>query len=158
MVTTEDYVFFWGAQDIYSNFYNHPFYYRGVKVSCSETAFMIEKAIEFEDTEVLKALTKVTNPKQAKALGRKISNYDETIWNAVRFDRMKRVLREKFKNPQLASKLVSTGSRILVEASPYDSIWGIGIGVAMVDATNTSNWGKNLLGQALMEIREELKQ
>ena len=156
MITTKDYVFFYGAQDVYSNFYYHPFLYRGIQVNYSEIAFMLEKAIEFEDIEVIESLISAKNPKQAKALGRRVKNYNDTRWNLVRFDRMKQVLREKFKDPQLATRLVATGKRVLVEASPYDSTWGIGIGMSRLATSDINNWGQNLLGRALMDIREEL--
>lgn len=156
MKTTDTHVLFWGNKDIYSNFYNKPFFYKGMKVSCSEVAFMIEKALQFNDQEVVAALRKVTNPAHAKSLGRKIKNYDDAIWNEVRFDKMKEVLSAKFSDPVLAKQLQETGKRIIVEASPVDKIWGIGLDENHPDAQNESKWlGQNLLGKVLMDVRDD---
>lgn len=157
MKVTDKYVFFWGKNDIYSNFYKKPFFYRGEAISCSEVGFMVEKAYQFGDKAIAEILFRIKDPDKAKALGRKIRNYDDDIWNEVRFERMKDVLRVKFKDPMLRKQLVMTGSRTLVEASPYDTIWGIGMESSHIDAMDETKWrGANLLGKALMDIRAEI--
>lgn len=52
--------------------------------------------------------------------------------------------------------LLETGDRLLVEASPYDKIWGVGYSAANA-AANEGNWGENLLGKALMRVRDRLR-
>lgn len=155
MRTTENFVFFWGNREIYSNFYKKPFFYKGVKIPCPEVGFMMEKAIQFNDMDILNKLKTAHNPARAKELGRKIKNYDDAIWNEVRYDRMKEVLIAKFSDPALKKQLKDTGKRILVEASPMDKIWGIGMDENHPQVEDISKWkGQNLLGQVLMDIRD----
>lgn len=155
MRTTEKFVFFWGNREIYSNFYKKPFFYKGVKIPCSEVGFMMEKAIQFNDTDILNKLKTAHNPARAKELGRKIKNYDDAVWNEVRYDRMKEVLIAKFSDPALKKQLKDTGKRTLVEASPMDKIWGIGMDENHPQVEDISKWkGQNLLGQVLMDIRD----
>lgn len=157
MKTTDKFVFFWGYKDFMSNFYNKPFYYKGKMIACSEVGFMLEKAIQFNDEVIIKELATVTKAKIAKDLGGKVKNYDDAVWKAVRFDRMKEVLAEKFKDPELRKQLLATGDRILVEASPVDNIWGVNMDENHPDIETPSKWqGQNLLGIALMEIRKNL--
>ena len=66
MKTTDKFVFFWGNREIYSNFYKKPFFYKGVKIPCSEVGFMMEKAIQFNDTDILNKLKTAHNPARAK--------------------------------------------------------------------------------------------
>lgn len=157
MRTTDRFIFFWGYKDFMSNFYYKPFHYKGKTIICSEVGFMLEKALQFGDIKIMNELASVEQAKDAKALGRKIRNYDDDIWNNVRKDRMVEVLTEKFKDVELREKLLSTGNHILVEASPIDKIWGIGLDENNPDAEDESKWrGENLLGIALMSVRADL--
>ena len=159
MKKADKFVFFWGADDFMSNFYPKKFYYEGKVMLCSEVAFMLEKALFFNDFEVAKALVSVKSAKQAKMLGRKVKNYDDSKWEKIRYEKMKKVLSVKFKDNFLRKSLLSTGDRLLVEASPMDKIWGIGMNENNIHAENPERWlGQNLLGKALMEVRQEIKE
>ena len=96
---------------------------------------------------------------EAKALGRQVSNFDETTWNSKRFDIVVQGNIEKFtQNKDLEEFLLNTKESVLVEASPVDRIWGIGLAVDNEKVKNPKTWnGLNLLGFALMEAREIIR-
>ena len=118
---------------------------------------MMEKANLFDPSKV-EAIAQATQPDKAKALGRAVQNYDDAVWSSIRYDKMVEVLRAKFKEPFMRDILLRTGDRIIVEASPYDRIWGVGLDVEDIRVLDEKNWrGQNLLGKALMDVRAELK-
>lgn len=118
---------------------------------------MLEKALLFDPSKV-DAIARATQPDKAKALGRAVQNYDDAVWSSVRYDKMVEVLRAKFKEPVMRDILLRTGDRIIVEASPYDRIWGVGLDVEDTRVLDENQWrGQNLLGKALMDVRAELK-
>ena len=123
----------------------------------SEQYMMAKKAALFGDTKTKKAIMVSICPKEAKNLGRKVRNFNEQIWtqNAVKI--VTRGCFLKFtQNQRLKEFLLSTGDRPLVEASPYDRIWGIGISIE--DASKGVSWkGRNLLGECLMTVRQLIK-
>lgn len=153
------YVFFWGENDVLSNFYPVAFRYKGLPMHSSEQAYMLEKAWFFEDTESADLLLKCTSPGMAKGLGRKVKGYDDTRWSEVRYAKMVEVLRAKFSADYPLEFLIATDKRILVESSPTDTIWGVGLSEATPLVLNPANWkGQNLLGKALMQVRDEIKE
>ena len=158
MEQTKDYVFFWGPKDVLSNFYPINYYFRGKKVKSSEEAFMLAKALHFNDMNSALKLQLTKTPKEAKAIGRLVKNYDDAEWNRVRYDYMVEVLTAKFlSNKAYARVLVDTFGKTIVEASPYDEIWGIKISINDPDRLDETKWkGQNLLGKALMEVRDDL--
>lgn len=119
---------------------------------------MAEKARLFGDDEMLESILKAKHPKEMKAFGRAVQNFDKDIWDKECYGIVKRASLAKFsQNPKLNDYLNSTKNRILVEASPRDRIWGIGMGQSNPDAENPVKWrGRNLLGFALTEARDEL--
>ena len=119
---------------------------------------MAEKARIFEDNEILEKIMKSDNPKQIKDLGRKVKNFNEVVWSKVRDNIIKNGNLAKFlQNENLKKFLLQTENVVIVEASPYDKIWGIGISVDDKAINNPLHWkGQNLLGFALMEVRDEL--
>ncbi len=119
---------------------------------------MAAKARLFGDSPSLDKILTSKHPKQAKDLGRSVAGFDEAAWVNHRFEIVIAANEAKFRqNPQLAQFLVSTGSRVLVEASPVDRIWGIGMAADDRRATSPLQWrGLNLLGFALMEVRERI--
>ncbi|KZL78884.1 hypothetical protein CI238_07041 [Colletotrichum incanum] len=125
----------------------------------AEHYMMHGKALLFSDTDVALSVLKADHPRKAKALGRKVKGFDEALWNANR----ERIVREgnllKFRcAPELKKKLLATGERELVEASPLDRIWGIGFSSEKASASDRSCWGLNLLGKVLMEVRAALRE
>lgn len=157
MYYTDTHVYFWRNKTPFSNFYRRPFRYKGYNLQFSEQGFMLEKALLFDPSKV-DAIARATQPDKAKALGREVQNYDDAVWSSVRYDKMVEVLRAKFTEPFMRDILLRTGDRIIVEASPYDRIWGVGLDVEDACILDEKNWqGQNLLGEALMDVRAELK-
>lgn len=120
---------------------------------------MYQKAILFNDTTIAQAIMLTNNPKEQKALGRMVADYNEAIWVAVRVDIMVVGLTEKFlQNRSMCDALLATGDTIIAEASPYDRIWGIGLTASDPRALNQKTWrGQNLLGIALMKVRDAIR-
>ena len=153
MTMTDTHVYFWRNNTPFSNFYHKPFLYKGHKLLFSEQAFMIEKALQFDPSKV----DLIASVKHAKSIGREIRNYNDRIWSAKRYHAMVQALEAKFADQELREILLATGDRIIVEASPYDKIWGVGLS-ENDDDLYAGNWkGQNLLGKALMEVRDKLK-
>lgn len=119
---------------------------------------MAEKAKLFGDDQIRKQILGSKHAKQVKSLGRMVSGFKEDIWSEKCFDIVKRGNMAKFsQNKELYEFLVNTKQRILVEASPVDKIWGIGLAKDADNIENPLTWrGKNLLGFTLMEVRDEL--
>ncbi len=159
------YLFFWGHKETetitktcLSQWYPAAFKIDGVLFPTAEHYMMAEKAKLFGDEKILKRVLEASHPSQAKKLGRQIANFDDRKWNSRRFDAVVEGNVAKFgQNAKLKEFLLNTGNRVLVEASPYDRIWGIGMAQDHRDIENPENWcGLNLLGYALMEAREIL--
>ena len=119
---------------------------------------MAEKARLFGDADKREQVFKAPSPGAAKALGRQVRGFDEAIWIEHRYDTVVRANELKFsQNPQLRDFLVQTGARVLVEASPVDRIWGIGLAQDDERCANPNHWdGLNLLGFALMQVRTNM--
>jgi hypothetical protein len=121
---------------------------------------MYYKACFFDDKETaLEIIENGHNPKNAKDLGRKIKNYNDTEWAKVREDRMYNAICHKFmSDPKLRQKLLDTGNKILVEGTPMDPVWGVMIKWDDDRILDERNWkGQNLLGKVLMNVRKNLK-
>jgi len=99
-----------------------------------------------------------SDPARQKKLGRLVKNFDEKVWNEQAIDIVKMGCFEKFnQNPEFKKKLLATGNRRIAEASPYDKIWGIGLGENDAAALDPDKWqGKNWLGIVLMHVRDRL--
>lgn len=121
---------------------------------------MAQKANVFGDKEVMTQILAETDQMTIKKLGRLVKNYDDNVWTEKRFQIVVEGNLAKFsQNEDLRHFLLSTGDKILVEASPKDTIWGIGFDEFAPEATNPALWnGENLLGFALMEVRDRLKE
>ena len=120
---------------------------------------MAGKARIFGDPETEKKVLQSSHPKQAKELGRKVRGFDESTWIRERYRLVVDGNLAKFsQNANLTQVLLGTGKRVLVEASPYDTIWGIGLAADHPNAEKPALWkGLNLLGFALMEVRSILQ-
>jgi ribA/ribD-fused uncharacterized protein len=164
---TLKFLFFWGHTPSHgetvgpwclSQWFERPFLADGITFQTAEHYMMAKKALLFCDDELQSRIIAAKKPGEAKALGREINNFDESFWNAHKFDIVVEGNRQKFsQHEDLKAYLVGTGDRILVEASPVDRIWGIGLGADHPDAYRVDRWqGENLLGFALMEVRDLL--
>ena len=149
-------VLFWGS--IFSNFHPCQIKTPGVTFNCSEQYFMYYKALHFNDVNIARQILAQTKPGKQKALGRKVKGFDEFEWSKVRYGYMLDACRAKFEqNRDLCRVLLSTYPLTLVEASEFDDVWGIKLGMDDPLAWDKSTWrGLNLLGQVLMEVREEI--
>ena len=130
----------------------------GISYATAEHWMMAGKARTFDDAEGLAAVLAASSPGAAKAAGRQVRGFDERRWREVCYDIVVAGNLAKFgQHADLRTFLLRTGRKILVEASPYDRIWGIGVGPTHEDALHPARWhGQNLLGFALMEVRERL--
>ena len=119
---------------------------------------MAAKALLFGDAETADRIRQAPHPEAAKALGREVRGFDEQLWVQRRFDLVVTGNLAKFgQHVELRDFLLTTGSRVLVEASPVDRIWGIGLAADHEHAASPEHWrGLNLLGFALMEVRHQL--
>ena len=142
-----------------SNWYSSEFDFDGHHFYNSEQAFMYLKAKLFNDTEIIEKILNNKSPMICKNLGRLIKPFDSNVFDEHKYQFMVDVLVAKFsQNKELLNQLQNTFDAVLVEASPKDKIWGIGIDVNHPDFLNPDKWpGQNLLGQALMEVRNLLK-
>lgn len=126
---------------------------------CMEQYMMATKAKLFGDQEICELILKCSNPKEMKALGRKVQGFDQKVWDRFKYSIVLNGNWCKFnQNRALREFLLSTGDSVLVEASPYDNIWGIRLAANSPEAQDPMKWrGQNLLGFALMEVRDELR-
>ena len=141
-----------------SNWYLSNFKIGSTQFSSMEQYMMYQKAIVFNDTKSAKKILETTDVSKIKALGRKVSNYNDKYWNGVRQIIIYKGLLEKFsQNKDLKKRLLNTGNDILAECAVQDKIWGIGLSMKDVNRWDMEKWrGQNLLGFALMMVREDL--
>jgi ribA/ribD-fused uncharacterized protein len=160
---TDTHVFFWGS--FLSNFERCKFEWRFNPMEdphvffCTEQAFMWAKARFFKDNETAETILAVSDdPHECKQLGRKVSGYVDEDWAKVRYHYMVSVNLAKYTNCKyLRDKLLDPlfDGKEFVEASPYDGIWGIKMGIGTPGVTDPANWkGQNLLGRAITEVRK----
>jgi ribA/ribD-fused uncharacterized protein len=152
----ERFTFFW--HDNFSNWFMSEFIIKNITYNCVEQFMMAQKALVFKDTESYKLIMASKNPKEIKALGKNVKNFNTEAWGKVRKPIVKMAVKAKFKqNGIIYDKLLKTVGTTLVEASPYDGIWGIGLAAEDPRAAARETWkGLNLLGECLTEARDEL--
>lgn len=151
------YTFFWNGP--FSNWALSNFRYKNNSFMCAEQAMMWEKALLFDDIYSASMIMATPDPSKQKALGRNVKNYVDEEWAAVRYKIVLNILRHKFTQDEyMHDQLMMTAGTILVEASPYDTIWGIGLDEDNPLAQNENTWrGLNLLGKALTQVRTEFE-
>lgn len=163
------FIFFWGhkpsadgsvTKSCFSQWWDCKFTVDGVEYHTAEQYMMAQKAILFGDKAVHAEIMAAGHPKQFKALGRKISGFNQDVWDKNCCDIVVRGNVAKFsQNEDLKAFLLNTNQRVLVEASPYDRIWGIGMGADDPKAENPALWnGTNFLGFCLMEVRDIIRE
>ncbi|MBD2779833.1 NADAR family protein [Xenorhabdus szentirmaii] len=162
------YLFFWGHQTTHINhitksclsqWYPAEFIVGDVKYASTEHYMMAEKARLFNDLDALEKIINAKNPGAAKAFGREICGFSQPVWDEHRLKIVIEGNLAKFsQNKPLEEFLLNTGKKILVEASPVDRIWGVGLAEDSPDIQNPLMWnGLNLLGFALMVVRDRLR-
>lgn len=144
--------------DFLGNWYPAEFIYAGRKYVSTEQYLMEQKASLFRDQEARDEIMRLTDFDEIKAMGRKVRNYDEELWSAVRFQVIRRGIRAKFQqNRDQLSKFMETAPAVLAETTEKDKLWGIGISMDDERKTDVSKWeGQNLLGDVLMTVRRDL--
>lgn len=161
------YLYFWshiptGAATfgpwVLSQWWPHTFVVDSVTYPTAEHFMMAEKARLFGDVARCDEIVAAPTPSDAKAAGRRVAGFDEQVWVEHRSTIVERASIAKFgSDPHLREFLLGTGTDVLVEASPHDPIWGIGMSETNPDAARPSRWqGLNLLGFALMRARAAL--
>ncbi|WP_395574991.1 NADAR family protein [Streptomyces sp. BK79] len=142
-----------------SQWWPSPFTVAGVEYATAEHWMMAGKARLFEDAEAERRVLAAGHPAEAKKAGRLVRGFDEAVWARERFRIVVEGSVHKFaSDPALRAYLLDTGDRVLVEASPVDRVWGIGLAADDAAATDPERWrGPNLLGFALMTARERLR-
>ena len=159
-------IYFFGEKAIkngyLSNFYPCEFKdAHGTSFVSSEQFFMYIKALTFDPSNqnLLINILQSRDPRQVKKFGRQVRNYNDSVWNEKGYNVMLHALWYKFtQNPELKAKLLSTGNSPLYEASKYDAKWGIGMTSTQAVETSPENYGSNLLGKALMEVRKLIRE
>ena len=161
-----EFLFFWGhhgkpdrvTKACLSQWFPASFEVDGDKYNCAEQYMMAEKARVFHDLGTWGKIMLSSSPKEIKALGREVRNFDAEQWLTVSKDIVVKGNLYKFaQNKDMLDFLKNTEDKILVEASPCDTIWGIGMSERDEGVEDPHNWkGSNLLGFALMEVRDEL--
>jgi ribA/ribD-fused uncharacterized protein len=163
-----EYLLFWGHTPKHagqtdasclSQWFPAAFVVDRVPYATAEHFMMAEKARLFGDGAALAAILEARTPADAKALGRSVKGYDDDAWARARLAAVVRGNVAKFaQNAAMGAFLLGTGERVIVEASPRDRVWGIGMGASNPDARVPAKWqGRNLLGFALMAARDELR-
>ncbi len=162
-----DFLHFWGHQPAhdgslsrtcFSQWFPAAFVVDGLHYPTAEHFMMAAKARLFQDRDNEQAVLQAKKPDAAKALGRKVRGFDEAVWLQHRFEIVCQASLAKFsQNRDMGAFLIGTGNKILVEASPVDAIWGIGLAMDDPAANDPNQWrGLNLLGFALMQTRQVL--
>lgn len=153
----EQFTFFW--QGPLSQWHPSHFVVNKVVYSCAEQYMMASKARLFDDRRSLALIMETTSPRDQKKLGRGVQGFDSGRWDAVARDFVYVGNKAKFtQNVALWEKLRATKGT-LVEASPYDKIWGVGLHADDPRILRRETWqGKNWLGETLTRLRDDLIQ
>lgn len=165
--THMEYLFFWGHtpkqegvtdKSCLSQWFPAAFTVAGITYPTAEHWMMAQKALLFGDEEAFHEVLSTEKPALAKAIGRKVRNFDDALWKAKRYEIVAAGSYHKFsQHAEMRQLLLKSGKRVIVEASPSDTIWGIGMSQNHEAAGNPFKWrGSNLLGFALMEARDRL--
>ncbi|MET9047812.1 MULTISPECIES: NADAR family protein [unclassified Streptomyces] len=161
------YLHFWGHRprrdgqmgaSCLSQWWPSPFTVDGVAYATAEHWMMASKARLFGDTGAEREVLQASSPALAKKVGRLVRGFDDATWARERFSIVVEGSVHKFSaHEELRAFLLATGDRVLVEASPVDRVWGIGIAADDERAADPERWrGPNLLGFALMAARARL--
>lgn len=154
----DDFYFFWKHEfgqwtrrDITDEF--------GRTYNCCEQYMMFQKSLLFGDYDIADKIMLEKRPSVQQDLGRKVKNFNTEVWDRSKEEIVYMGNLLKFdQHPDLKNRLIRTGYRVLVEASPFDKIWGVGLAESDDAILDPENWqGENLLGEVLMRVRNTYK-
>lgn len=152
---SQQYTYFWGGP--LSQWQKSKFKYNDIEFNCCEQFMMYYKAIRFNDSITATSILKSTDPKIIKCLGRQVIGFNDAVWNSIKENIVYNGNLAKFSQNSHLLKHLKATTGIIVEASPYDKIWGIGLSETDARCTPSSKWpGKNLLGLILTRVRDAL--
>jgi len=153
----EEFAFFWGGT--FSQWAKSVFVIDGVTFTHCEQYMMYKKALMFNDYDMAKAIMEADHPREQKALGRKVKGFDKETWEKYCKDIVyDGNVAKSTQNPDMLEELKLTGDKTIVESSPKDFIWGIGLAADDPRAQDRSQWkGTNWLGEAIQRVREDIK-
>ena len=158
MRTTSTHIYFYKNADYLSNFFPSKFVLKNITFCCMEQYIMYSKAKLFDDQVMSQNIMNTTIPYNMKQYGRQVKNFNEHIWLQNRDQILFEGLCAKFtQNEELRQLLIDTSPKILVEASPTDVIYGVGLSQTDDKILNENNWrGQNVLGKMLMRVRTDI--
>lgn len=153
-----EFEFFWGSHHPFSQWHPVGFTIDDIDFNCAEQYMMYQKALLFKNEDIAEKILATDVPGKQKALGRKVKGFDAEIWEDNREQIVFDANLAKFSQHENLKKFIlGTAGKWIVEASPVDSIWGIGLSVNDPKAQDPKQWqGLNLLGEALMKVRDSL--
>lgn len=153
----DKYTYFWSGP--FSQWAKSPFFLDGLMFVTAEQYMMYKKAMTFGNLDIARQVLDTDNPREQKALGRQVRNFSIDIWAAVARDVVFRGNVAKFtQNSGFYHDLIETSGTMLVEASPMDRVWGIGLDEAAAKLVTPDKWrGSNWLGQCITEVRETIE-
>lgn len=159
VLETATMVLFWQPPGVFGQWTHSEFHEDGARYVCAEQYMMAEKARLFGDEATRAKILATASPREHKALGRQVRGFVQDVWERERLAIVIRANRAKFgQNPDMRRALLATGDKLLVEASPLDTIWGVGLRADDPRIHDPAQWrGLNLLGEALMTVRSELR-
>jgi hypothetical protein len=155
----EKFTFFYRSKHPFSQWYPCSFEIDNIIFNCTEQYMMYGKALLFEDEEIAQKILTKSQPRDQKALGRQVKNFVQEVWEKEAKNIVYKANYAKFsQNENLKRFLLATAGTTLVEASPTDHIWGIGLSEDNPDSLDRSKWkGTNWLGEVLTQLREDLQ-
>ena len=154
---TDKYVFFYGS--FFSQWAKYDIVIDNIKYNTAEQFMMAEKARMFDDDHAFEQIMKSKDPSIQKSWGRKVKNFDKNKWEEISRDIVFKANYTKFtQHEDLKKTLLDTGDKVIVEASPWDCVWGVGLKADDKKILDPANWrGTNWLGEAIMKVREQIK-
>ena len=154
---TDTHIYFYGS--VFSQWAMRDMTIDNIKYCTCEQFMMAEKARLFGDDHALSQIMKACDPSVQKSWGKKVKNFDKDKWEEIAQDVVYKANYAKFtQNDDCYEELMRSGDKVIVEASPYDCIWGVGLGSDNPKVLDEKNWrGTNWLGEAIMKVRETIK-
>lgn len=154
----EKFTFFYRTQNVFSQWHPCRFTIEGIEYNSAEQYMMQQKALLFGDTETAEKIMLKSEPRDQKALGRQVAGFDWEIWEVKAKEIVYKANHAKFtQNETMLKQLLATEGTTLVEASPSDTVWGIGYTEDHPNALNRNTWrGTNWLGEVLTQLRADL--